>query len=283
MMRVLFVSDFSLEQNSGGAQLSNSLIIERGRELGYEVVEHNHTSSVVDFLSYYDLLISSNLEIINNKNPEKLDFIIKHPKHIRLEHDSCLYLEPNRRKDLFESTKKIFFLSNFHREFFKKMYGNYFCNTEINYDPINTNIFKKVDCEKDYDVVYCGYLHPLKGLNHLIDFAKSNLNRNVDVFGWGEMNIEALFNPYPNIKFNGQKKHSEIAEVFQKCNSLFHHPIVNEPFCRMIAEALLCGVEDIIGDTNKLGSYLEFQNVGYDEFKNGCKNAASIFWEKTLL
>ena len=50
-MRVLFISDFTLEQRDGGAQVSNSLILKKGRELGHEIVEHDHTSSPVNFLS----------------------------------------------------------------------------------------------------------------------------------------------------------------------------------------------------------------------------------------
>jgi hypothetical protein len=48
----------------------------------------------------------------------------------------------------------------------------------------------------------------------------------------------------------------------------------------MIGEALLCGVEEVIGNTEKIGSYLEFKNIGYEKFKEECENAASIFWEK---
>ena len=83
-MKVLFVSDFTLEQREGGAQVSNFLILKKGRELGHEIVEHDHTSSIIDFLSSYDLMVSSNLEAISRRNPEKLEFILKHPNHIRL-------------------------------------------------------------------------------------------------------------------------------------------------------------------------------------------------------
>ena len=279
-MKVLFISDFTLDQREGGAQVSNSFIIEKGRNLGYEIVEHDHTSSVIDFLSSYDLLVSSNLEAISHKSPEKLNFIFNHPSHIRLEHDSCSYLQNNLRRELFKSAKQNFFLSKFHLSFFEDLYGDFFENTQIIYDPINTDIFKPKEVEKTYDVVYCGYLHPLKGLNNLLNFAKEYPRRNIDVFGWGEMDIEDLFSPYPNIKFNGQKKHHEVADVFQKCNSVFHYPIVNEPFCRMVGEALLCGVEEIIGATHKIGSYLEFQDVGRKKFTKGCDKAADKFWEK---
>ena len=160
------------------------------------------------------------------------------------------------------------------------MYGNYFKNVEIVYDPIDTSIFKKSQDEKIYDVVYCGYLHKLKGVNNLISFAKQNPNRKVSIFGWGDRDYTPLFDKVENIEFLGNKPHEEIAKILQQSKALFHYPIVNEPFCRMVAEALLCGVEEIIGDTERIGAYLEFQEVGYDNFKNGCENAAENFWSK---
>ena len=279
-MKVLFISDFTLDQNKGGAQVSNSLIIEKGRELGHEIVEHNHASSVIDFLSSYDLVVSSNLEVISQQSPEKLDFFRRHPNHIRLEHDSCSYLNHKGRKNLFNSSKLNFFLSQFHIYFFRDLYGDFFENVEIVYDPIDTNIFKPSDGEKIYDVVYCGYLHPLKGLRDLLKFAETNTDRKINIFGWGLSDPDAFFGSYPNIIFGGAKEHEEIAHIFQQSKAVYHSPVVNEPFCRMIGEALLCGVKEIIGDTSKIGAYLEFQKVGYEIFKEGCNNAAENFWEK---
>lgn len=281
-MKILFVSDFTLQQREGGAQVSNSLIIEEGKKLGYHVIEHHHASSIIDFLSSYDLVITSNLEAISKIAPEKFQLIKKLSNSVRLEHDSCSYLSCKDRQELFTNANKIFFLTDYHYCFFKELYGDYFKNVEVVYDPIDTNTFKKSDCAKEYDVVYCGYLHPLKGLNKLTSFANQNPKRNIDVFGWGDFNVKDYFSKYTNIKFHGQKKHSEVAEVFQKCNSLFHSPVVNEPFCRMVGEALLCGVEDVIGETSKIGSFIEFNKVGYENFKKGCESAPSLFWEKAL-
>ena len=284
-MRVLFVSDLTLERNKvGGAQLSNSFIVERGKQLGHEIVEHDYESSIVDFLSTYDLLISSNLEVISNRSPEKLNFILKHPNHVRIEHDSCSYLQQETRKSLFKSSKKNFFLSKYHISFFRELYGDFFENIEIVYDPIDTDIFTLKDTPKIYDVVYCGYIHPLKGSDNLIKFAQNNPDRTLDVFGWSSTqspdDLKKYFQTQSNIKYRGGVEHEEIASVFQQSKALFHNPLVREPFCRMVAEALLCGVEELIGDKNKIGSYLEFQDVGYENFKDGCKNATTKFWDK---
>lgn len=280
MMRVLFVSDYNLEEAPGGAQISNSIIIEKGRQLGYEIIEHYYSSSSIDFLSSYDLLISSNLAAIKLRAESKLPFIFKHPNHIRLEHDSCLYLSDEERKKLFTSSKKNFFLSDFHAAFFKESYGDYFRNIEIVYDPLDTNIFKKAEKEKIYDVVYCGYLHPLKGLKELIQYFRNNLDRKLDIFGWSDESPETLFARDTNIRFHGSRSKEEIANILQQSKALYHSPVVNEPFCRMAAEAILCGVEEHIGDKSKIGAYCELEKVGYDAFKLGCEKASEKFWEK---
>jgi glycosyltransferase involved in cell wall biosynthesis len=279
-MRVLFVSDFTLQQTLGGAQVSNDLIIKKGRELGHEIIEHDYTSSIVDFISSYDLLVSSNLEVISRESPNKLDFIIQHPNHIRLEHDSCLYLDNSLRKALFQSSKLNFFLSDFHISFFRDSYGDYFKNVEINYDPIDTNIFSRSDDKHEYDIVYCGYIHPLKGVNNLLKYASENPSRQIDIFGWGEGDIESIFASAPNINFHGAKSYKEVANIFRKSKAIYHHPIVNEPFCRMIGEALLCGIDEVIGAKEKIGSYLEFKKVGAEEFAKKCSTATENFWNK---
>jgi len=279
-MRFLFVSDFTLEQRSGGAQVSNDLIIKRGRELGHEIIEHDYTSSPVDFLSYYDSIISSNLEVISRSAPIKLDFITKHGNHIRLEHDSCSYLNAEVRRSLFESSNLNFFLSDFHIGFFRERYGNYFENVEIVYDPIDTGLFCDDSSEKIYDVVYCGYLHELKGLKNLLHFASSNPNREISVFGWCDFKPESAFSALDNISFHGERTHEEIAKIFKQSLAVYHSPIVNEPFCRMVGEALLCGVREVIGSTEKIGSYLEFQKHGIEKFSQDCSNAPDVFWQK---
>ena len=279
-MRVLFVSDFSLNHNSGGAQVSNQSIIEQGTKNGHEITLHNFDSSYTDFLCSYDCVISSNLELISRKNPDKLNFIINHPNHFRLEHDSCLYLDVDTRKQLFCSSKINFFLSEFHVSFFQSMYGNIFDNVEIVADPIDTELFKPSNQEKIYDIVYCGFLHELKGLNNLIKFAKQNKHRQIDVFGWASRDPMNMFKDCENIKYHGKVDHQQTVKIYQQSQAIFHHPIVNEPFCRMTAEALLCGVEEFHGDESKIGSLQEHKRLGLKQFAQNCHNAPKIFWDK---
>ncbi len=278
-MNILFISDFNLNHNSGGAQVSNDIIVKRGLQLGHNITLHNYDSSPLNLIKNYDLIISSNLEAINLYSNYLIDFIINHPNHVRLEHDSCFYFSNENRELIFKSSKINFFLSQFHLDFFKNLYGDIFHNTAIVYDPIDTSIFYNDNSEKIYDIVYCGFLHELKGLENLIDFCKKNSERKVDIFGWSEdQSIINRLSLLTNVKIHDKVSHFEIANIYRKSKYIYHSPVVNEPFCRMVAEAILCGCE-FIGDESKIGSLQEFRNHGEEEFSQRCNNAANIFWQ----
>ena len=279
-MDVLFISDFNLDHNSGGAQVSNDAIIKKGIELGHNITVHNYDSSPLNLIYRYDLVISSNLEAIHRYSPHVIDFIINHYNHVRLEHDSCYYFDSETRKRVFNSSKINFFLSDFHIAFFRELYGDYFNNVEIVYDPINCSDISNQTKEKIYDITYAGFLHELKGYKNLYKFAEENPDRHINIFGWSdhESTIEKL-SSLKNVTFHGKKSHSEILEIYSQSKYIYHNPIVNEPFCRMVGEALLCGC-DFIGDKSKIGSIQEFEKNGYYKFATNCKNAVEIFWDK---
>ena len=278
-MDVLFISDYSLDHNKGGAQQSNEQLIRYGREIGHNIKLHAFDSSIVDFLHNYDLLISSNLPLNLKLKPYLFEKIISHPNHVRVEHDMNSYLDNQSRKILFQSAKKVFFLSQYHLDQFNLEYGDYFKNSEIVYDPIDPCIFYNKNQTRNDAVVYAGFFHPLKGVFNLIEFAKKNPEQLIELYGFFENGLnQDIFQNYKNIKFNGLISHLELADVFNANKYIYHNPEVKEPFCRMVAEALMCGMQPICND--KIGSLKEFEKVGLNEFVNKCKNAPQIFWDK---
>jgi glycosyltransferase involved in cell wall biosynthesis len=280
-MNILFICDFSISQGSGGAEISNSILINEGRKIGHSITEFTAHSSPILLLQKYDLVISSNFCALNyiDSNRFIYNFIINHPNHVRLEHDSCMYFSNEDRRKLFNSSKKNFFLTNFHIDFFKEFYGDYFGNVEIVYDPIDVDRFVNLECEKIYDIVYCGFLSDLKGANNLIKFAEENKDRHITIFGWSEDNsiINKIKNTN-NISLNEKLPHSEIHKIYQKANYIFHSPKLNEPFCMMVAEALLCGCS-FIGNADKIGSYKEIEKIGIEAFRKKCKQVKENFWK----
>ena len=280
-MKILFISDFSINQKYGGAEISNGILIDAGKQLGHDIVEFTTESSPLILLQHYDLIISSNFCALNYMDSNRFifNFIINNPNHIRLEHDSCMYFSAEDRRKLFCSSKKNFFLTDFHAKFFKQFYGDYFNNIEIVYDPIDVERFTEIASEKIYDIVYCGFLSDLKGANNLIDYARKNKDRHVAIFGWSEdESIINRINLIENITLNPRVPHSEIHTIYQKSKFIFHSPKINEPFCMMVAEALLCGCS-FIGDASKIGSYKEIETHGIELFKKICKESKKNFWQ----
>jgi hypothetical protein len=61
---------------------------------------------------------------------------------------------------------------------------------------------------------------------------------------------------------------------------MFYNPNLNEPFCRSVAEAVLCGTLILTSKQNKIGCLNEISKIGINEFKEKCYKAALTFWEK---
>jgi glycosyltransferase involved in cell wall biosynthesis len=277
-MKILFISDFGLHHNKGGAQRSNQMIIDEGIARNHQVIPHHIDSSSVDLMYSYDLVISSNLEAFSKHKPEVFNFLSKQKKHIRLEHDMCAYLSEDDRNHLFDSTILNIFLSEFHIKCFKTVYGLSFSNATVVYDPIDTSLFNNQKKERSSNVLYCGFLHPLKGYPELVSYAKFNPSINVDIYGWGDPRIIHDIKSKSNMEYLGSKEYEDMPEIYNSYERIFHKPQVNEPFCRMVAEAMLCGMKPI--HNNKIGSIREVAKVGLEEFAQKANNAAKEFWEK---
>ena len=207
MKKVLFISDYNLSHSPGGAQRSNAIIIDKGRKLGFSILEANHNFNfkICNF-DEYDILISSNLERIYHLDPEIINKISEHKNHIRLEHDMNRYLKKQDREKLFKSCKKTIFLTEFHHKLFKQNYGDIFNNVHIVYDPIDTSLFRDKENERENKILYVGYMHELKGTFSFFEFALGNPNIQFVVAGWGQLTFDFLARNIPNIEYLGPIK-----------------------------------------------------------------------------
>ena len=173
-MKVLLVSDFGIRHSLGGAQRSNQLILDEGVQRGHDISIYHYDTDQSVLWDTYDVVISSNLEVISKTNPMVLQYCATSNNHVRLEHDFCRYLDNNVREYLYTSCKKAFFLTNYHYKKFVEYYGDYFVNVEIVPDPINMYRFYNMELERKDDILYVGFMHPLKGTNNFISYVNNN-------------------------------------------------------------------------------------------------------------
>ena len=281
--KVLWISDFNLSHTPGGAQRSNALIIDKGRELGLSILEANYNFNFkTTNFNDYDILISSNLESIYRNEEGIVAKIASHPNHSRLEHDLNRYLKQEDRIKLFQSCKKTILLTDLHRKLFEANYGNIFKNIEIVSDPIDTDVFYNKNLEREDKILYIGFMHELKGTLGFFEFVFANPEIKFVIAGWGSKTFDFLARNVPNVEYLGPIKYEDMSNVYNKYKSLYYSPVLPEPFCRSVGEAVLCGVELISSSAKIIGCLDELNKVGEPKFKENCKNAPETFWNKVL-
>ena len=257
--KILWLSDFDLSQAPGGAQRSDKILIDAGILLGFKILKVNHeTFSSVKNIHDFDVVISTNVCTLNSKYPALIDDLHKHKYHIRLEHDSNTYLSQDKRVKLFSNCTKTIFLSDFHFEFFKELYGEIFNNVEIVYDPIDTNCFKDFGNPREDKILYAGYMHPEKGTNDFFEYVISNPDKKFVIAGFTDKYVyDFLAKKVPNVEYLGLSKYEDMPYIYNKYKYMFYNPVVREPFCRSVAEAACCGMLILTSSMSKIGSLQE--------------------------
>lgn len=273
-MRALLVSDFGIHHTPGGAQRSNQIIIDKGISRGH-TVDVMHYDTIGDFnLLFYDAVISSNLEVISKSNI--IDILSKINNHYRLEHDMNSYLTREDRIKLWSGCRKSFFLTKFHYEKFIESYGNIFKNVVIVPDPIDSS-FRNMGFERIDKTIYIGFMHPLKGTNLFIKYAEENPDKEFVAACWGSKEYTDKILSLPNVQYLGVVDYKEMPTLYNSYASMYYTPVVNEPFCRGVGEALMCGMRNFITN-DRIGSLLMY-NENPSRFAESCINAADTFWE----
>ena len=285
MQTVIWLSDYDLTHSPGGAQRSDSILIKKGIDIGYDIFNLTHDKAAEFFssgkkLSDYDILISSNLEAHFRQKPEIVNLINEHKRHFRVEHDMNRYLDNQNRSLLFTGCRKALFLTPFHLKLFKSSYGDIFPNAEIVYDPVDKNSFVNKNLPRDNKILYSGFMHDLKGTAEFFEVALSRPDLKFVVSGWAGSHIyNHLATSIPNVEFLGITKYEDMPDLYNKYEYFYYSPVIPEPFCRSAAEALLCGMKFAGNNLDRVGVLDELSKVGLHEIREGCHNAPDKFWK----
>ncbi len=277
MEKILWVADFGLHHNSGGAQRTDSYMINELRSAGYSVTMFHHDSDTNVFNDKYDLLISGNLELLS-RSPDIMGYLTQHPNHIRFEHDSNAYLSSEHRKILFGSTQKNIFLSDFHYHTFVELYGDFFPNAVVCVSPIDVGRFKDMKNETKIDgTLSVGFMHYLKGTNRFFVEAVRNSDNDYYYAGWGSPHLTRIMDAIPNINYLGKIEYEDMPSLLNSYSGFYYHPLKFEPFCRSVAEAIICGMNVDCGEN--IGSLHHLRKVGREQFTKDCQESPKRFVE----
>jgi len=275
--RIAWVADFSVDEHSGGAQRTNEIMIERGRELGYEIEEVNSADwRLVDA----DLYILNNIHYIYwNHTPDLLKIIRGRP-FIRYEHD-YLWKIPmpfERIQEVYDKSLLNIFLSPSHLAEHQRA-GLRLDKVHIQPSPIDTSAFFRGEGDSNR-VLYTGELGGHKGILNVFEHARNHPKLRYDLYGWEGAMWNQLKEQMPrNCKNFAPVKYGSMPQLYRGYGKFIHLPIWMEPFGRTVAEAYLSGCELI---TNKRVGFESFDwDYGnYEEVKAKLEEAPDRFWEK---
>jgi len=278
-MKILWISDFDISNNPGGSQRTDDEVIKAGQHQ-HQITRFNLQSDEgLLTADTYDAIVSNNLEHLRSRRPTVFQFIIKHPNHIRFEHDSNAYLTTDDRKLLFGSTKRTFFLSEYHHHQFIELYGNIFHNVSIITSPIDLDKFKTLTSQEERQdaILYIGFLHFLKGTHTFFSHVLNNPDTQFVMASWGDKNLERTARSFKNVKWLGTVKYDAMPALFNQYKKLYYHPAKFEPFCRSVGEAILCGMDlDVAGN---IGAVHDLQRYGIDKLREMCGKSKHTFWQ----
>ncbi len=275
-MKVLWIADFGIKHNIGGAQRTNEYIIEEGVNQGHKITQFNYDSPLDLLTEEYDLVVSGNLEGLYKSQPV-FSYIIKHPNHVRYEHDSNSYLPQKMREELFASAKHSLFLSQYHHEVFKELYGDIFHGVDVVTSPIDTEIFKDCGEDREEAILYIGYMHIFKGTQNFFNYVLKNPDKKFVMASWGDSHLEKAARCFKNIRWLGKRDYKEMPAMFNQYTEMYYHPEKFEPFCRAVGEALLCGIK--VNASENIGAMDDYNKYGIDALRQMCSGAAKKFWE----
>lgn len=134
-------------------------------------------------------------------------------------------------------------------KYMKDVVDNFFgINSFVVYPPFEIDRYKNSRKKVKNNI---GFLKPetKKGLNIVIDLAKNNSDLNFLCYGSFPSGFESVFKKYPNLLYQGWKKQEEI---FSNIDLLIVPSIWNEPFGRVVVEAIASGIIPITSDVGGL-------------------------------
>ena len=268
-IRILWVADYSVKHNKGGAQQTNQEMIKYGRSKGVYIKTIYKDEPIPEKLDY-DAIILNNVTQFCTEDLEKL---LDTGKCIRYEHD---YWVAENMPEMYKKCRHTIFLSPLHKKTAENKCGYKIENSSLVPSPIDVGVFKVDDSvEREKGSVCCmGNLVKDKGSESLLEFIDSNQNMKFYIAGWGEEVEE--FKKRDNVEFLGELDRKQIVKVYQKCEYFYHRPLWNEPFGRTVVEAFLCGCHLLLNDSVGAISW-DWDYSNYEEIKKNVQSQNN-FW-----
>ena len=141
------------------------------------------------------------------------------------------------------------------------------------------SVASSLNKEREKGTLWVGHIYPDRGLEDLKQRILDNPEQQFIVCGSGH--FELLPNIYPNMTLVPNVPHTALPQYYNRYTDFLYSPLRPETFCRIVAEALLCGINmDLDGKEHFLPAYQLYEKVGMEKFRDTFKKAPEDFYNR---
>lgn len=275
-LRILFVHDWTVQQWLGGAQLEIEWMIHVGRRKGHECLLMTPENYDRAEIASADLVVLNN---ISRFSEQEINWIMKKVPYMRWEHDYS-FTQPSRKEfytNLFQHSLCNIFLSPLHLSEHLKHIPIQNATNIITPSPMNVDLFRDMNLERDMDFLFVGRLSPPKGITNVLLTATANPEKTFHFAGSGP--LEKVIETVPNCKLLGEIPNEKMPQIYSRSKVLIHLPVWKEPFGHIVVQAKLCNCCLILNQNIGALSFPWFFS-DKDRLRALMKGAPIEAWEK---
>jgi len=248
-----------------GAELDDKILIEEGERRGYEIVKMGKLSRKVDIYIVANCVDTFNIG-------ELLAYLSGKP-YINIEHD--LRGPQFAWYKMFASEALInVYHSPLQRQLIERFAGKF---KHFLYPMSLPSTFKdlKLKRKPKNQVLYVGDYSWEKGYKELVEWLKDNPKCIIWHYGGG------FDMKHPRMKEMGIQRLEEMVKIYNSFNSLIFLPHYPQACSRVMAEAYLCKIPNIISNgKDGFTSYKIFKMKHYFYIRNLLINGHRTFWNR---
>jgi hypothetical protein len=275
--KIVWLADYTTETHPGGAQITNELIIEEGRNLGFDIDIVDLRNIDLHKIDTKKLYIINNISALYCEYRDKIKEIIDTTKFVRYEHDYLWLATKDYQfvRRVFKNAAGIILLSPLHKYRHEVILSMDFDSARLQPSPVELKIKKT---NKNNKAIYLGGIAEHKGINNILKYAVDHPKITIDMYGWVEK--QELIDSLPNnVNYCGILDKEEVSKELAKYPYLIHMPNWVEPFGRIIIEALFAGCELITNDKIGALSYDWIKCGKIKEIKKRLDEEKTNFWK----
>jgi len=265
MTRIGWVADHFYPHVKRGAELHTRILIEEGKRRGYDIVECE--GKIVKDVDLY--IVGT---CVDNFNAGELLAYLSRKPYVNMEHD--LRAPHMAWYKMFASQALInVFRSPLHVQIINRISGNYKHFLHPNCIPEQ---FKDLGLKRKpkNQVLYAGDYSWEKGYRGLLDWIESHPKATLWHYGAG------FPKKHSRMKEMGQTSYEEMPKIYNQFQSMIFLPNYPQACCRIMCEAFLCKVQNIItNDKSGFMSY-NFKMKDYEKVRELLVNGHKKWWNK---